>query len=297
MDMTRRDFMRFGAAGAAGLVLAAQWKAYAGLDIKLSACDWSLRARGELEGLDVAKAVGLDGIEISSAKEPQDTMDVADPAIRQAYMDKSKETGIVISSVAMGLLNNAPLATDPRGPAWLEQTIEGTKALGAKVVLLAFFGKGDLLEKKSLLSNDGSLKEKELDVVVERLKEAAPKAEAAGVILGLENTLSGAQNLAILDRVQSDAVRIYYDIGNSTYNGYDVPAEIRELGDRICQIHFKDGGFFLGEGKVDMDPVAKAMSDIEYSGWVVLETAVREKDRDMSFTRNAQYVKKLFGIA
>jgi len=39
-------------------------------------------------------------------------------------------------------LNSNPLATDPRGPAWLEQSIDAAKDLGAKVILVAFSAGG-----------------------------------------------------------------------------------------------------------------------------------------------------------
>ena len=101
----------------------------------------------------------------------------------------------------------------------------------------------------------------------------------------------------LVERVGHDAVRVYYDIGNSTSNGYDVPAEIRMLGDRICQFHFKDGGHYLGEGNVAMKPVAEAMNAIGYKGWVVLETSVPSKDRDADFRKNANFVRGLLGAA
>ena len=50
--------------------------------------------------------------------------------------------GVAVSSVAMGLLNGFPMVSDPRAMAWVEQTIDGTKDLGANVMLMAFFGKG-----------------------------------------------------------------------------------------------------------------------------------------------------------
>ena len=72
-----------------------------------------------------------------------------------------------------------------------------------KVVLLAFFGNGDLV-------ND----EKGVDEVVRRLKKVAPKAEKAGVILGLESWLSAEDTVRIMDRVGSSAVKMYYDVCN-----------------------------------------------------------------------------------
>jgi L-ribulose-5-phosphate 3-epimerase len=291
MSMTRRNFLGWTSGAMAGAWLTSGAIAEGTPKFRLSVCDWSLKESGPA-AMDVAKRLGLHGVEVSAGT-PTATLKIANPAYRAEYKAAVEKTGIVVSSVAMGFLNSAPFATDERASAWMEQTIEATKDLNAKVILLAFFGKGDLRrrEKRKYV-----LKTDEVDAVVERLKVAAPIAEKAGMILGLENTLSGKDNLAILDRVQSDAVRIYYDVGNSTYNGYDVPAELRDLGDRICQIHFKDGGYYLGQGKVDMDAVAKAMSDINYKGWVVLETAVRDKDRDASFAKNAKFVKELLGM-
>ena len=73
------------------------------------------------------------------------------------------------------------------------------------------------------------------------LRDLAPEAEKADVILGLENTISAEDNVRIMDRARSKNVLVYYDVGNSTNNGFDVVKEIRWLGkDRICQIHLKD---------------------------------------------------------
>lgn len=296
--ISRRQFLSRAAGGVAGTMLVPSWvlaqeapqskPAPEEFKLRLGACDWSLEAGGP-SGLEIAKTAGLDGLEVSVGG-PADTLQIADPKLRQEYKDQMQKTGVVVPSVALALLNNHPLATEPRAPAWLERAIEAAKDLGGKVILVAFFGKGDLLAKKELKVSD-------VDAVVARLKEAAPKAHEAGVILGLENTLSAEQNMALLERVKNDAVRVYYDIGNSTYSGYDVPAEIQLLGDRICQFHFKDGNHYLGEGKVQMQPVAAAIRAINYRGWIVLETAIPSKDRDADFKKNAEYVRKLMAPA
>jgi len=238
--------------------------------------------------LDEAKKAGLDGVEVGVGG-AADRLHIADPQVRQQLKEKMKETGLVISSLMMGLLNSYPLASDPRAPAWLEQSIEAAKDLGAKVILVAFFGKGSLLEGKQV-------KKADVDVVVDRLKAAAPKAKQAGVILAIENTLSAEQNMEILKRIDSQAVQIYYDIYNLVGQGYDPPAEIRFLKDRIAMFHFKEGPNYLGEGKIDWKPVADAIREIGYEGWIVLETSSPSKDRVADARRNAQFVRKLFGM-
>jgi sugar phosphate isomerase/epimerase len=236
-------------------------------------------------GLDDAKKAGLDGVEVRVGNAAE-TLEIADPAVRQNYKEKMKETGLVISSFMMGLLNTNPLASDPRAPAWLEQSIDAAKDLGAKVILVAFFGKGNLLDGKQV-------KKADLDVVVQRLKAVAPQAEEAGVILGVENTLSAEQNADLLERIGHESVRVYYDVGNSTYNGYDVPAEVRFLKDRIAIFHFKDGPNYLGEGKVKYQPIAAAIREIGYRGWIVMETSSPSKDRVADAKHNAAYIRRL----
>jgi len=288
---TRREFLRrLGAAGglaAVSGVLAPSLLAAEPAKPRTKAKPGRIRIGSCTIGLEDAKRAGLDGVEIGVGG-PADTLQVADPAVRQEYKEKMKSTGLVISSFMMGLFNSHPLASDPRGPAWLEQAIDAAKDLGAKVILVAFFGKG------SLLTQDRELKRADLDVVIERLKAAAPRAREAGVILGIENTLSAEQNAEILDHIGSEAVRIYYDVGNSTNMGYDVPAEIRFLKDRIAIFHFKDNPHYLGEGKVQFEGIAAAMREIGYQGWIILETTSPSKDRVADAKRNAVYIRRLF---
>ncbi len=239
-------------------------------------------------GLLEAKLAGLDGIEIEVGRAAEQ-LRVADPAVRQQFTDQMAQTGLVISSFMMGLLNSNPLAVDPRGPVWLEQSIDAAKDLGAGVILVAFFGKGNLLA-------GDQLKQADVDVVVQRLKAAAPRAREAGVILAIENTLSAKQNAEILDRIGHSSVRVYYDVGNSTSKGYDVPAEIRFLKDRVACIHFKDRDQYLGEGQIRFEPIAAAIKEIGYQGWIVMETANPSKDPMADAKRNAAYIRRLFGI-
>jgi len=286
MTMTRRTFLGGSAAGLASLALARELVAAegAGQEAKIR-----IAARHFGANLEAAKRAGLEGVEVGVGG-AADKLHIADPASRQKMKEQMKATGLAVSSLSMDLLNGHPVATEPRGAAWLLQTIEAAGDVGAAGILVPFFGKAGLLAGKEL-------KKDVVDALVARMKEVAPKAKEARVALGLENTCSAKQNLEILDRIGSDAVGCYYDIGNSTYGGYDVPAELRELKGRLCMIHFKDGGHYLGEGRVKMEPVAEALQAIGYKGWIVLETACPSRKAEDDCKRNADFVRKLMGIA
>jgi len=188
----------------------------------------------------------------------------------------------------MGLLNQFPLATDPRAPAWLTQCIDAAQDLGVDNILVAFFGKGDLLANRQV-------KEAEFAEVVKRIQAAAPRAKDAGVTLAIENMLSAEQNLRLLDAINHDAVSIYYDVYNTGRSmGYDSPAEIRQLKGRISQIHFKNGPKYLDEDKPYFESVAAAIKEIGYAGWIILETSSPSKDGVADGRRNGDFVRALF---
>ena len=76
-------------------------------------------------------------------------------------------------------------------------------------------------------------------------------------------------------------------------HGYDVPAEIRALGrDRICMFHIKDRGY-LGEGKVNLPEILKAIDDIRFEGYANLETTSPSGDVEADTRRNFEHLRKL----
>ncbi len=286
---TRRTFLATTAGGLAGSVLLRDVFANEGGDGG-GGLKYRIGSRTGCYGnkYDIAKRAGIEGVELGVGG-PADKLEIADPAKIAEVKKETKAAGLVVCSLSMDLLNRNPMATDPKAPAWMDQCIDAAKQLGAAGILVPFFADGNLLTKGK------ELKKKEVDALVSRMKEAAPKAKAAGIVLGLENTCSGKQNLEIIDRIGSDSVGCYYDIGNSTGGGYDVPAEIRALKDRIVMFHFKDGRNYLGEGKVSLPPIAEAIKAINYKGWIVLETSCPTKNPEVDAAKNVQIIRKALG--
>lgn len=253
---------------------------------RLGACDWSIGKMATPEAMTVAREIGLDGVQVSLGTE-KDDMHLRQAAVQQSYRKATEATGVVTASLAIGELNNIPYKSDPRTIAWVRDSIDAAAAMGCKVVLLAFFGNGDLNGDKP-----GT------DEVVRRLKDVAPLAEKKGVILGIESWLSAAQNLDIVDRVGSKAVQVYYDVANSEKMGYDIYQEIRWLGKKgvICEFHAKENGFLLGRGKVDFKKVREAMDEIGYSGWIQIEGAVPEGGQMLpSYQANLKFLRRVLG--
>ena len=265
-QLSRRAALCRSAQAAAGLGLLASLApllaAPAERRFRLGACDWSIGKMGDPAAFDVARQIGLDGVQVSLGT-AANQMRLRQSAVQEQYKQAAQKAGLAVASLAIGELNNIPYKSDPRTIEWVSDSIDVCRALGVRVVLLAFFGNDDLRGDKA-----------GVDEVVRRLKTVGPKAEKAGVYLGIESWLSADQHLEILERVGSPAVRVYYDLCNSTDMGYDIAAEIRKLGSRICEFHAKENGALLGQGKIDFHKVRVAMDAIDYRGWVQIEGAV-----------------------
>ena len=270
MSITRREFLGCTGRGAVGAALVgAACAATSGtahsmtesskkVQFRVGAMDGTIGQRGP-EALAVGKEIGLEGVQIDAGG-AADTLSVCLPEVQERYKAAMEKTGMAVSSICMGLLNSNPLVSDARAPGWVSETIKAAANLKAKVILLAFFGRGTLQSQE------------DKDKAAAILKPLAPKAEKAGVILGIENTLSAEDNARILDKIQSPAAQVYYDVANSTFGGYDVPKEIRLLGKRICELHFKDRTL-LGQGEVNYPGIRDAVREIGYQGWIILEGA------------------------
>ncbi len=277
--MTRRTFVQ----AAAGAVAGASTLSAARARLSIGVTDWNLRQTAKVEAVALAKQLGFEGVQVSLGRKPVDgRLPLADPAIQAQYLQAVKAHGIPIDGTCLDILHTNFLKKDPLGRKWVADSIPITRNLNTKVILLPFFGEGALQNHE------------EMDYVGDVLRELGPEAEKAGVILGLEDTISADDNLRILERARSAAVLVYYDIGNSTHFGFDVAREIRQLGrKRICQFHFKDNPNYLGEGKVEMAAVLHVISEIEYRGFANLETDAPSRSVEADMRRNLTFVRRV----
>jgi len=283
--MTRRQALK-SALALGGISYLTAYEAFA-MDesnpFRIGACDWSIDQMGKVEAMEVGKLIGLDGVQISLGS-LKDDMHLRNKKIQLAYKDACKDLDIAIGGIAIGEMNNVPYKSDPRARQWVIDSIDVAVAMDVKVVLMAFFSKGDL-------KNDA----KGTKETIKRLKEVVSKAEDNGIVLGIESWLSAQEHMEIINTVNSPNVKVYYDVANSNKMGYNIYDEIRSLGkENICEFHAKENGFLLGQGLVDFAEVRKAIADIGYEGWVQIEGAVPENsDMFASYVHNNTYLRSI----
>jgi L-ribulose-5-phosphate 3-epimerase len=253
--------------------------------IEIGACNWSIGKKDKPDAAFTGKEIGLNGVQINMGTLAND-MHLRNPKIQQQYLENFNKTGLKPSGLAIGELNNIPYKSDDRTDQWVIDSIDVAKALNVKVVLLACFYANDL--KNDPIGTEN---------VIKKLKKVMPIAEKNGITFGLETWLDAREHQYIINEVSSPNLKVYYDVANSNYMGYNIYNEIRELGKQklICEFHAKENGYLLGKGKVDFEEVKKCIEEINYKGWIQIEGAIPEgKPMLDSYIENRKYLKSVF---
>ncbi|MBI1872566.1 MAG: sugar phosphate isomerase/epimerase [Acidobacteria bacterium] len=301
MGMTRRDFVKQAIAASAAVPAIAHAQAPVPvqtketinpLAVRIGMTDWNLGQRGDITKIALARQIGLDGIQVS-LQFPTDgkTPTLRDPKTQAAFRRAALDNGIQICSLAIGSPGRPrlPLHTNPAAAILLTEAVEVARNLGTHNILLPILGD----------SHIDMMSQAQIDAFVAMMKEVARYAEKYDVVVALEDWISAADNIKLLDAIGSDYVGIYYDAHNIVSRAKDVKdiyAEPKLLGTRIHQVHVKNADMLLSTpgGRLDWPRMAQAFYEIGYRGWHVLETGSPTKDIVADTRANIEYVKKTF---
>lgn len=248
--------------------------------------------RQKLGAFPLAKEIGADGVEVDmGGLGDRATFDshLGEPAVRKQFLEKAQELGLGFSSLAMSGFYAQSFAERPNVERMVQDCIDTMVALGVKIAFLPLGVQGDLVKHPELRP-----------AILARLRAVAVRAEAAGVIIGIETALDAKAEAGLLDEIASPAIRSYFNFANPLQQGRDVPAELRILGkDRICQIHCtdEDGVWLQDNRRLDLPRVKATLDAMGWSGWLVAERsrdAKEPRNVKRNFTANVAYLKKIF---
>ena len=260
---------------------------------KIALCDWMILKRQKLGAFQLTKDIGADGVEVDmgslGTNETFVSAITTNAVLRQQFLDKARELNLEIPSLAMSGFYAQSFADRPTVPRMVQDCIDTMVAMKVKIAFLPLGVRGDLVKHPELRP-----------AIVARLKAIAPAAEKAGVILGLETSLPAAEEIQLLDEIGSPAVKCSFNFSNALGAGRNVPEELRRIGkDRLCQIHAtdEDGVWLENDPKINMPQVKRALDEMGWSGWLVIERSRDARDaRNVrkNFGANTAYLKSVF---
>jgi len=238
----------------------------------------------DLEVFSRARRSGFAGVEVGLAR-----TELRAPGGRRvaSLRAAARDTSLEIPSLVLGEHNEGGLGdADPQVVAEAAEdvrtAIAWAEALGADVVLVPFFLRGELV--------DGA----QVERVARALRALCPLAAERGVSLCYEGTLPADAVRQLAAQVDSPAFGCYFDLANPVARGMDTATEARALGPLVRRVHLKDtrvrgGDSHPGLGRVDFAESARALREIGYDGWLVFETPAAPEAvvrRDLSFARS-----------
>jgi L-ribulose-5-phosphate 3-epimerase len=283
-QLTRRDF--FQAVGltvvSAGLAHAAAAGKAEPLKIGIRAA--SMKMAGTPNIFKVAATIpGIRGVELqATAGRPH----LRDEDTVRRYRKEAERWGLKVRSLA-GIWDAGVNIRSPKVAESVLASVHAAQMLGAGVILAAFFRKDapDMADEASY------------GPVIAMLRKVAKVAGDAGVTIGLENSLSPADNKKLVDLVGHPAVAVYYDLHNMDFYGHGKEAipGIKLLGkDRICMVHVKNGKRPIEEpGPIDWPAAFRSFREIGYAGWYVYETAHSSTEDCIQDTKkNSEFLRR-----
>jgi L-ribulose-5-phosphate 3-epimerase len=258
---------------------------------KIAVVDLMILKRQKLTAFQLSKELGADGVEVDMGSlGDRETFDnkLADDTIRALFLDKAKEYNLEIASLAMTGFYSQSFPERPTAVKAVQDCINTMKKMNVKIGFLPLGVPGDLTKNPQMRP-----------AIVERLKEVGKMAEQAGVIIGIECTLSATDQLQLLKDIGSPAIQIYFNFSNAISNGRDLYKEIEILGSHICQIHCTnhDSVWLQNDKTINMNQVKQTLDKIGYKGWLVIERsrdASDPKNVKRNFSSNVAYMKSIF---
>lgn len=217
-----------------------------------------------------ARASGFDAIEwLITADHIPDNPLLVDGGVAQLLEIRGR-TGLRIPSVCADCFITMPLVRVPAAVRaermeLLQHIIARAAEADARVLLLP------VLEDNALGRRSEALE------LIGALRESLALAERVQVTVALESDWRADALVELVDQAGSQALGVYYDVGNATAAGYDPARDIAILTNRIRGVHIKDrrtGGpsVPLGDGDVNFESALDALRRAGYNGTLILET-------------------------
>lgn len=259
---------------------------------KIAVCDWMILKRQKLSAFKLAAELGADGLELDMGglgNRPTFDSKLFDPIARKLFQDESRKMKVEISSIAFSGFYSQPFYNREDLEKTIDDGINTMVLMNVKVAFLPLGVEGDLVKFPERHA-----------AIVERLKMVGAKAEAAGVVVGIETALEATSEVILLNEIGSPAIKSYFNFANALQNDRNLIQEIRILGkDRICMIHCtdEDGVWLENNKRLDLHQVKKVLDELGWSGWLVVERsrdANNPRDVKGNFSANVRYLKSVF---
>jgi len=260
---------------------------------RVAACDWMMLKRQKLGEFQLAKDIHADGIEMDMG--PLGKRELFDNKLRDKHFQHlfrrtADSLGIAVPSMAMSGFFAQSFLKRENYKKLVEDCLNSMEVMGAKVAFLPLGGSGHEWKVPGAMH----------DEMVRRLHEAGEMAAQRQLTIGIRTSLPARANIKLLEEVNSQGIKLYYNLQDAVDQGWNPVEELRQLGaNRIIQIHasLTDSVTLDRDPRIDLHQVKRTLDAMGWSGWLVVERSRDAQDvRNVrgNFGRNVAYLKEVF---
>lgn len=259
--------------------------------------DWKLA-----DAMAFAKRAGYDAIEIAPFTLANYVTEIT-PERRREIRETARQTGIAISGIHWVLVGTEGLHLTHPDAAIRRRTADYYVEL---VNFCADLGGRFLINGSPKFRNlqDGVTMDQGRTWAREVLQPCVKVAEARGVTFCFEPLApsetnfinTAAEAIGLAREFNSPAMSVILDVKAMSSEGRPVPDIIRDSQDSFAYFHANDANLKgPGFGDVDFHPIAAALREVGYDGYVSVEVFKFEEGAEVIATRSIEYLKRVFG--
>ena len=260
---------------------------------RVAACDWMMLKRQKIGEFKLAREIGADGVEMDMGplgQRPMFDNKLRDEHFQQLFRHIADSIGVKVPSMAMSGFFAQSFLKRENYRDLISDCLQSMDVMGAKVAFLPLGGSGNEWKEEGEARTE----------LVRRLHEVGEMARLAGKVIAIRTQLDARANIKLLKEVDSEGIKIYYNLQDAVDNGRDPAKELKKLGrKRVAQIHasLTDSVTLDEDPRIDMYRVKKALDKMKWSGWLVVERSRNAKDVKNvkgNYGRNVAYLKEIF---
>ena len=224
------------------------------------------------------------------------------PAERRRIRETAERTGIAICGLHWVLVQAEGMYLNHRDPevrrrtaAYFCELVDFCADVGGKTIVVGSPKQRNLLP--------GVTAAQAWDWAAATFKDSVRRAEARGVIICLEPLApaetdfinTAAQAMLFADQMRAPNFQIILDVKAMCAEARPIPQIIRESAGRFAHFHANDKNLKgPGFGEVDFKPIAAALKETGYDGYVSVEVFKFEEGPEIIASQSIEYLQRSF---
>jgi sugar phosphate isomerase/epimerase len=260
---------------------------------RVAACDWMMLKRQKLGEFQLAKDIGADGVEVDMGPLGKRVLfdnKLREPHFQQLFRRTADSLGIAVPSMAMSGFFAQSFLQRENYKDLIVDCLDAMDVMGAQVAFLPLGGSDDEWKQAGEVRQE----------MVRRLHEVGEMARERGKTIAIRTQQDARADLALLKEVDSEGIKIYYNLQDAVDQGRCVSKELKRLGRKnIAQIHasLTDSVTLDKDPRIDLRKVKRTLDKMKWRGWLVVERSRNAQDvRNVrgNFSTNVAYLKEIF---